>query len=387
MLNRNHKKKPQAALVALTTLLLAIGCSTREPARVQGEGNPNSSGQKPSLEDAILTEKKIPNVSRLQLDDSDFRIIGLRPGEQDYMSGPTPIVNIPIPEKADYVEVIRCSADTIIKGPTHDLKDVELGSTSMDDEKRIFIENDFWSEAARQTNHCILVSQSQSTRVFADLGASSGEWIYVVRACVSPDRLTDKSGSDSRNCSRQVGLSWSLKYKNNRLETEKAALAQVQTFRDQVDGLGREIYYLTVALNNALTACNDTETQRQIRVKRKEAITQIAGFGISLGLELALPSSGLAAVKSGAKTWTQLWTDTWDARDTIAGQGAQVTQALRWLFSSSNDFPRTCTKAKEIASTADTKQGQLKNTHKLLAQAADEAETLRKSREGFEGGE
>jgi hypothetical protein len=382
MLNRETKKQSRTGVLAASLIFTA--CSGHEPGAT-GNGL-DAIAQKPGLEDDQFTTKPITMISALQIDDSDFRVNGLVVGYQDYMSGETPIVKFLMPEKADYIEVIRCSENAIIRTSTHSLDDVVIGSTSLEEERRIFVSNDFWRAALELTNQCVLVSENNTSREFFDVRATSGSWRYLARSCVSPDRLTDKELTSSRNCSRHVATAKIFNFKNQRIATENAALEKVLKFRDHVDGLGREIYFLTLALNNALAACNDAETERLVRLKRKEAITKIAGIGISLGLELSLPASGFPAVKAGEKTWSQLWSETWNSRDAIAGQGAQITQALQWLFSSPNDYPKTCTKAKEIVSIADTKRSELKNVHMELAQAADEAESISKNRKEFEGG-
>jgi hypothetical protein len=368
-------------VAALFALSLAGACSS---GMALGKRASRSSNSNPSLNDGILQEQKIVPVSAFDLDNAEFRVTGIRASVQDFMTGQTPVLAYSLPEKADYVEILRCSANTIIRGPTSDLADVDLGSPSLGDEERIFKQNNFWEEALSQVNNCILISGGFSNRVYQDLNIHSGSYRYLMRACVSPERLTDTEYVSHRHCSRQIGISMLLSnYKNKRDAALTEALQRVQDFRDRADGLGREIYYLAVAANNAFVACNDRETDRLVRVKRKEAFAKILGTGLSLGLEVALPSSGASAVLSGAKTWSSLWSETWNNRDTIAGQGMQIGQALVWLFSSPEDFPRTCTKAKELAMRADIKTDELKNVSQELATAADEVEVARKNQEPF----
>jgi hypothetical protein len=384
MKRMSTKKLRSIAATTAAVLLLGACSGSMTGARLKRSGNNDSS---PNLSEGDLKEQKISFVSAFDLDNSELRVNGIRASVQDFMTGETPVLTYMLPEKADYVEIMRCSADTIIRGPSGDLLDVDLGSPSLDDEKRIFKQNNFWDSALEQINNCVLVSSGFSNSIYQDLHIVSGSYRYLVRACVSPQRLTDAEFVSHRHCSRQIGLSTLLaNYKNQRNETESAALQRVQDFRDRADGLGREIHYLAVATNNALAACNDRETARQIRVKRKEAFTTIMGFGLSLGLELSLPSTGLSAVRSGAKTWTQLWGETWNNRDTIAGQCTQIGQALQWLFSSPEDFPRSCTRAKELAMQADIKTDELKNVSKELAEAADEVEVARKNKAPFQEG-
>ena len=368
------------AKFSLTALLYAA-CSS--PVATQKQATTSADGS-PKLGDDTVTLQNVEKVSALSLDNSNFRVNGLRTGLQDFMTGATPVLNYMLPEKADYLEIIRCKSDAIIRGPTADLSDVDLGSPSTDDETRIFKQNNFWDAALSQINNCVLVSGGFSSKSFQDLNVRSGSYRYLARACISTERLTDIEYTSKRNCSRQIAISNILAdYKNLRDESTTTALQRVQDLRDKVDGLGREIFYLTVATNNALAVCDNQESDRQARVKRKEALSKILGIGLSLGLELSLPTSGIAAVHSGAKTWTQLWSETWDNRDSIAGQGLQIGQALQWLFSSASDFPRSCTTAKELAMQADTKTDELKNTHKELAAAADEAEVAHKNQGTF----
>lgn len=372
---------PVKKFTMLAIVLLVGACSSNETSISAKPTDSDSSGKDGDL---ALQEIRIPTVSAINLDNSEFRVSGVRASLQDFMTGETPVLNYLLPENADFVEVVRCKSDTIIRGPTHDLADVDLGSPSLEEEKRIFKQNNFWDIAISQTNQCVLVSNGFSAKIFRDLHVPSGSYRYLVRACVSPERLTETEYTTNRHCSRQIGISTLLQnFINKRADAETEALQRVSDMRDKVDGIGREIYYLTVSLNNALSVCNEKETQRQVRVMRKEAFSKILGIGISLGLELALPSNGVAAVMSGTMTFGQLWNQTWDNRDVIAGQGMQVAQALNWLFSAPEDFPRTCTAAKELAMKADIKSDELKNASLLLAEAADEALVARKNRTQF----
>jgi hypothetical protein len=371
---KRHQNRAHQIFVATALLLAACSDATFPTSR-------RNNGQTPHSDDANLVEQPLEPVTSLELDGEAFRITPLRIGMQSFMSGEIPMLSYVMPPKANYVEILRCSADTIIRGSFDTINDVDLGSPSLSTEIAIFQENNFWRAAAEQGDHCILVARGFTGKVFLDKSADSGSYRYLMRPCVNPDRIKTQSEDATKVCSRQVAFSELLsEFQNRRVQTEKEALSRAQKFQDKVDGLGREIYFLARDLNNALAKCQKEESNRQKRVGRKNALAEILGIGVTLGMELTMPASGIQAVQAGTKTWMQLWTETWNTRDTIAGNGKQLAGIFKLLFTSANDFPKACNEAKEISSKSEIKVSELKTTHRELAQALDEAEIARKAR-------
>lgn len=332
-----------------------------------------------SLTDNVTPVTPRPKVSSLALDEAHFRIFGLRVGLQDFMSSQSPTVVVNLPESADYAEILRCKHDTVIRGAFADLLDVDLGSPSTADATRIFKANNFWDAAAQNTNSCFLVSAGHSDKSFLDTFALSGSYRYVARACVNMERL-EKDGATNRNCSRQVALSPALMdFKNARVEAERAALGLAQQWTDKVNGLGRHIHYLTVDFNNSLARCDKWETDRQVRLKKREGIQTLLGFGLAVGKNL-LTAGGIATSGTFGSRVTALW----NQRDAVASEGAKITTSLNGLFASPYDYPRTCTEATRLQRELVARTQELKSAHQYWANAMDDADKARASRTGME---
>lgn len=367
-----------ACSVSSPTLPLAV--PSVAPSAKPGESVPVTQTGSQLSSDQLRVVDQRPKVSAFQIDDEIFRVSGLRVGLQDYMSSQSPALSAFMPQQADYMEVLRCRADTVIRGTFDSLVDVDLGSPSLQDEKRVLQSNDFWLAAAK-ANGCFLVTASFSARVFLDNAALSGGYRYVVRACVNADRLTDKELLTSRNCSKMVAISPLLQdFVNTRVERETQAFSEAQKHQDIIDGKGRQVYAMTVDLNNELVKCMNAEVNRQVNLKKRQAITSLLGFGASFGMKLLAPSGTAASAVGSQTSFGDRFKSAWADKDQIMGEGAQVASVLNNLLSSPGDFPRSCTAATKLEQDIVTATQQIKSEHELYAKAMDAAEAARRAR-------
>ena len=252
--------------------------------------------------------------------------------------------------------------------------------------------NNFW-EAASTANGCLLVLSGFSDKAYIDNFALTGNYRYVMRACVDPNRLTDKELVTNRNCSKQVAISPLLNnFVNKRVQKETDALTLAAKYRDTVDGKGRQIYYLTVEMNNNLVECQSREISRQVSLKKRKAMTTLIGTGLAFAAKLTLTDPGASSVikdATGAEkliepSFTDKFKTAWSNKDAIAGEGVQFGSVLNDLFSSPADFERSCTSAEKNRKDIETVSSQLKSAHEMWARAMDDAEAAKKSRLGLE---
>ncbi len=394
------KNKYSTALYALVSLMAIaqIACSgPSAPTATKGKnpGDPSSAANVNGNNGDSAVLRKVDPRSKLsvfELDDAILRINGLRVGLQDYMASTSPAVTFLMPENGDYVEVLRCRADTIIRGTFDTLIDVDLGTPSQSEETKIMMSNNFW-EAASTANGCLLVLSGFSDKAYIDNFALTGNYRYVMRACVDPNRLTDKELVTNRNCSKQVAISPVLNnFVNKRVQKETDALTLAAKYRDTVDGKGRQIYYLTVEMNNNLVECQSREISRQVSLKKRKAMTTLIGTGLAFAAKLTLTDPGASSVvkdATGAEklvqpSFTDKFKTAWSNKDAIAGEGAQFGSVLNDLFSSPADFERSCTSAEKNRKDIETVAAQLKSAHEMWAHAMDDADAAKKSRIGLE---
>ena len=330
------------------------------------ENTSDAVGDPVSAADMYLTAEPKAVVAGAELDSLAMRLNGLRVGMQEYARSKSPVVAYFIPQKADYIQIVRCDHDALIRGALDNLNDVDLGSVSTADESRIFQMNDFWN-AAMLNPSCKVLSAHVEDKEILDNAAPSGSYRYVARACVYADRLVQAENLVGRVCSRQVALSPVLAdFINERAVAENDALAAQLKWKEKIETLGGAISAATLALNTALKTCDTLEADREARVKRKAALTTLLGSGVSVAAKLLNPANeGLTSVEK-AKT-------VWQERADVKAEGQKVGQVLMWLLTSVKDFPKSCTVAEQLVANNHANVLELKAAHEQYAIAVDAA--------------
>jgi len=349
-----------------------------------------SSSQKPVLYADGLKEVDFKKISYLQLDTLEFKMNQFQTGRQSFMGGSCPSIIFDIPEVADYVEIMRCSSNQTLSGVMgENLINVELGTMSPLELEKLYRSNDFWSKLQdSQGTSCVIVAAHYSpkkSKSYLDSGAPTGKYRYFSRSCADLGRFEGTEQGELRSCSRMLSFSQEISHTNSWLQNEQIAFSNLQKIQDDIEGKGRSIYLTTLAHNNALVHCEKTEKDRQVGVKRKQAINTILGFGISLGAEMFIPETGFSAVQSGTKTFGTLASEMWEERDNIMGFGNQIGNALNLLSSSSSDYPRSCTEAVRQGDLLNIQIQELKNLHERYGIYLDDVEKKRKAKEQMGG--
>ena len=308
-----------------------------------------------------------PVVSAYLLDSAKFKVNGTQTGLQSFLNFETPFVAWMMPEQADYVEILRCKGDVAISGRDKSLSDVEVVTMTKDAELQEFKENDYW-KSSEQSGACTLIGKDFNERQqLLDMAAPSGNWRYIVRACVDQKRLADVKQAGNRNCSRQLGVSSILSYfQNKRQKIQLDALQAVMDQRAKIDTLSREIYGTTVDFNNALIECTKKEKNRQVSLTRRTAITQLVGLGISFAANIYSASS---SASSSLDTYKKVW----DGKGAIAGASVPIGGMLMDLTANENDFPRSCTSAEEARLKLGTLVMTFKSEHLVYATKLEES--------------
>lgn len=365
-------------------MALLFACS-QEPAKPQRGGNDGNPTDDPALS---LKPQELDMVSVFDLDSSEFLISGVRAGLQSahLFQGEVPVLTFSWPQKADYVEVLRCTTSTRLSGRFGDsVVDVELGSPSPDEMERLARANDFWETLSQQPSCAAVTSHyiPDQDPALDDPAAPSGSFRYFVRACIQAERLTDAEYGNVHTCSKMVGASNVLSsYQNGIADAVRTRRELARRLEDNARRIATAISTQTIAQNNAIIACEKAEARRVARVERKRIIGIILGAGTSLGVRLLGPEGGIAAVRAGEKTWKELFDDTWNTREEILGDGVAIGTALNWLLSSPEDFPRSCTAAQESESRLQASVKELHAQHELLAQTMDELRAVESGEDG-----
>lgn len=287
------KKYPRISPITISVFMLFVGAcrlktDIKEPLDRLQEVDPKGLAL---IEADELVNR--PKVHPILLDENNFRINGLRVGEQTFLKAETPILAYEMPPQADYVEILRCPENVVIHGGADTLEYVELGAKDLEAETRVYQRNNFW-EAATAASGCILIATSYTDTSFEDVSAPSGAFNYYMRACVDHDRLLSIDGFGGINCSRQVSRSVVHKHVNKRQTAELEALAEAANIRSKIDAINRQLVYKTIQLNQQLFECQEKHQTRLVSEGKKSAIAAILGGVIGLGI----PILGAAGFKA-----------------------------------------------------------------------------------------
>jgi len=381
-----YQTKIYAALAVIFSLFLTH-CANSKKVNKSSNSSANGAAYNPALTGLAIIDPR-PRVSAFSLDELGFHVGGVRVGLQDYMSSESPAIAFFRPELADFVEILRCTKETIIRSGVHTLENIEIGTSSSEEKTRIMQSNDFWAVAEAQ-NGCVLIAQNYSDKeLFIDGSTPTGGYRWLVRSCVNLSRL-ETQGLSNRGCSKQISVSPVLEnFKNQRIEEERLALAEAREEQNKLDGLGRAVYYKTVEYNNVLAACQERENDRANAVQRKQAIGNIVGQGI--GLAANLYAGGAGGAGGGSFSYTGAAQSAWNSSSSAGvgtlsgGLGGQLAGAINDLFASSSDVPRSCANAQKIQNEGSIIANQLEASHKLFAVKMDKAQAARRNRVGLE---
>lgn len=362
-----------AGLLLSIFSLVLVSCSEAPTPAPRVEKEEVDKNNEDSTDLAKLSAIELrPNVSAFMLDSAQFRLNGLVVGKQTFMDSEVPVISFFRPSRADYVEILRCRASAVIEGGGDYVDEADLGSATIEEETAIRNAGSFWKAGLEAG--CKLIGENiADEETFLDWSAPTGSFKYLARACVDPSRLTETEFLSNKVCSNQVMSSNKLNgYVDKREAKVVKALAEAELERAKISGIGRTIYYETVAMNNALTTCQKKEKKRLIKAKRKAAITSLVGMGVSLGGSIA------TMTMTGATSAKEIFAGMWKERNKIAGAGMSIAGMLNNITAGFDDYTLTCTKADEHRQTVLSYKVQLKRAHEEFAIKVDIAS-------GYEG--
>ena len=323
-----------------------------------------------------------PPVVLSDLDKPDMRLVGFRVGIQDFLGYQLPALSMFLPQKADFAEILRCRV-----GSVPEIRDVDLGAASVEQEQAAYAQEDLWTKALE--GGCILIIENfvgseQEKQIAYDSWAPTGKYFYIGRACVARNRLYGVTDPKARNCSISVVTSNAqLNFENKLQGKEAEALKMVTLRRNEFEGLGVQMYYLSVRTNNSLLKCQLDEWNRQKRVAKKQALASIIAAGTQLAMSVAGGASGgmsstTSNIGSGVQTFTSIAGSVWGA-DKEAMQNP-LANALGQLFREAEDYPRSCGEATKAMQEGKILTDDLQNAHMQFAAALDAAALARKER-------
>jgi hypothetical protein len=266
------KSRLHVAVLSLMTFLVA--CDETSEARRQSVRKTASN---------LAASQVKPRISAAELDSAPMRLNKFHVSLFEFSRFKYPIVSYEMPEKSDYVQIIRCRADSKLG----DLGNIEIGATNTKEADEKYKTYDYWKTIST-TFGCVVVANSVSVDKFIDFFANDGSWVYVGRACVQSSRLpADTSEATLSPCSRQVSKTMELpSYINKEKAISVEKKQQLMTQRDKIDALGRGIVYKAKELDNEISKCESERGSNRASQKRRESIGKLLGIGVGLGSKL-----------------------------------------------------------------------------------------------------
>lgn len=293
--------------------------------------------------------KRYKKISAFSLDDSAFLVHRFVVGLKTYMTSESPQLSYDIPASADYVQLYRCPLDISLLGavdsiPLEDVEVMEVEGASnaakQEERARIYRRNDFVTAAIKAG--CTMVSTGITSSQFYDSWAPSGNYRYLIVACVASNRLEDTEQLTTRACSRQIAVTQALRdYVNSRLELQNKLLEQANQISTKIDEVARQLKTTADQYNDEITRCEQKGYERAVSKAKKDAIVSIAAISLDVFIELkTAPTEGKGLIRhylgsGGFMDKLQLLG---------AMQGYSFSAMFAELGTRSEDFPRACSR-------------------------------------------
>jgi hypothetical protein len=248
---------------------------------ISGEPRPPLGSQTAATATAAAQVKT--RIAATDLNSSSMRLNYFHVTYFEFSRFKYPIINFSFPEKADYIQIIRCRADAQLG----DLGNIEIGASNKSAADKKYLNTDYWKDISSAVG-CVTIAASVSIDRFVDYFAGSGNWVYVGRACVQPSRLPLNSGLPTVNpCSRQVSKTSEIRgYVNKENEISAAKKAEMISQRDKIDSFGRNLIYKAKQLDSEIARCESERGANRASQQRRSSVSQLMGIGIGLGAKL-----------------------------------------------------------------------------------------------------
>lgn len=314
-------------------LLFAFACSKKssEVSTTVAQGTSSQAAlSTPAISKATAVIRDPVNPA--DLDSSLFYPLGLVVGLETYLDAKSPILSYAIPKQADYMEIIRCDNKTVIETGVESISIQNLSTSSLPQSQKdaLYRGNDYFNLALINKD-CTQLSLATTDATFSDTFAHSGNWFYLVHACVNPTRMMNVGQSSNRNCSRQVAISAPLlDYVNARDDKINNALEKENIATSSIMSISQKICESAEQYAKALDTCATTEQERAEAKKKRDALAQLIGSGIELGI---------AVLTMGPGVFGNIF------HFMFLGGSFTFAVILKNIMSSAGDMARTCTDA------------------------------------------
>ncbi|MBI2603285.1 MAG: hypothetical protein HYW48_09535 [Deltaproteobacteria bacterium] len=369
----NSGKSKKALLLCWITAM-CFACSPQAPP-VQKTERPGASELTGSLSPELAKKQETTSkrgrfersgkVSAFELNDSKFLVHRVTIGLQTFMNSESPVLKFDLPADTDFVQIKRCPTDASIAGEvdTIKLEDIELSDMSASEKDRLYRNNNFFLHADDAA--CTEVSTGTIKTTFFDSWAPTGNYRYLVRACVGQERLSGTENLITDQCSRQIAVSSPLKdYVNKRKDAENKYLAEANKISSEVDALFRSLQRSATEYSEAFKDYGEDEFQKAVGKEKKDAIVHAIAVTADISLEIYTWVGQGWGWKSVAMNIFQL---------SQAMGGFTFDAMFMQLGARSEDIPRACARCirldKETAAVTNSLSDAIVRYHNAVLRA------------------
>lgn len=291
------------------------------------------------------------------LHSSRFQVVAPQVAPQACMDHHLPVLSYMLPDDSEFLQILRCNQDLELTASSGQNLTEVLSLPPVDLQLEMQA-TDFFQDALA-SGQCVMVHHGfKEHSVFYDLTAPSGVY-YLLRACVTAERIRDREVAGIEYCSRWVSRSPVWKHDNpmGRAAIEKlegAAHLQVQTQQSY-----HKLYNIASSMFEALGACDAAEADRQIAVRQKRALNTLLSLGVGAGV----------GASSGQGFWGSLATG-----DALS---ASISSVLNDFTARPEDFPRSCYRGDQLHREFIIEIRRFTDHHSRLEQMLNERDKIR----------
>lgn len=231
----------------------------------------------------VGVEESKARISSDELNGPSMKLDSFQVSYTEFGKTSIPLISYNIPEKADFVQIIRCDASLKNTLPEEPDSVSQNGGNDTKAGQKI----NFWNEIS-STLGCLHISTGVSKEQHIDYFANSGNWIYLGRACIQPARLPNTADqAEVEPCSRQVSRTPVLSgYVNQQTELTVEKQTEMMFLRDRADESGRNLFYKVRRLKTDILFCEAEKGGNFLSLKRRDTADRILKFGVTLGADL-----------------------------------------------------------------------------------------------------
>ena len=183
-------------------------------------------------------------------------------------------------QKADYVQILRCSASFEFK--TQDGKLVENVSQTASNQSEL---KWAWIMAWNQKNSCEIVTEMTPSITYPDIAAPTGRFYYILNPCISKIHSTENRDS----CSYLTQVTSSFSYTNVFQEEMRRKAIDLSNGESSLRALMDQVQIISGTLSTAIINCENYWAQHDALQSLRSGLSELAIFvglaviGIALG--------------------------------------------------------------------------------------------------------